>query len=113
MHKKSQGMSINVVVAATLALIVLIVLIAIFYGKSGAFSRGVNDCEAKGGKCVAESDCGLGKLYICPNKGEVCCLSSCEVRGGICKPSCEANEEKVYLAECENNQECCTTKSKE
>ena len=111
MNNKSQGISITVIVAAVLALTVLIVLIAIFSAKSGLFTKGVNDCQSKGGKCVAENECGLGKLYICPGEGEVCCLSSCEARGGQCKSECGQGEEKVYLAECKNNQECCSSKS--
>ncbi|MAE42767.1 hypothetical protein CMO93_03275 [Candidatus Woesearchaeota archaeon] len=106
-NKKSQGISFTVLVGAILALIVLIVLITIFYGKSSAYTKTVNDCESKGGKCVSEDKCGIGKLYICPKEKEVCCLSSCEARGGTCKGDCD-KDKKIYFVECENSQVCCS-----
>jgi hypothetical protein len=107
---KAQGLSMNVIVAAAIALIVLVVVISIFYGKSNVFSKGLDDCSSKGGKCVPESQCGLGKLYICQKEGEVCCIGSCEAKGGICQQSCSPDQDKVYFAECENNGECCVQK---
>ena len=101
----------TVIVAAALALIVLIILISIFYGKSTLFSRGLNDCSSKGGQCVPEDQCGLGKLYICQEEGQVCCISNCEAKGGTCRQSCSPDEDKIYFAECENNGECCATKT--
>jgi aerobic-type carbon monoxide dehydrogenase small subunit (CoxS/CutS family) len=40
--KKGQGMSLNVIIIAALALIVLVVLIAIFMGRIGTFKGGVD-----------------------------------------------------------------------
>ena len=37
MNKKAQGMSLNVIIVAALALIVLVVLTAIFIGRLGSF----------------------------------------------------------------------------
>jgi len=107
--KKSQGLSINMIVAAALALIILVVIIVIFKEKSGTFAEQINNCESKGGKCVKESECGIGKLYICENEGEVCCLDNCEAKGGNCKTNCDNNEEKLYFVNCENKNVCCKT----
>lgn len=41
--KKGQGMSLNVIIIAALALIVLVVLIAIFTGRISLFNRGVGE----------------------------------------------------------------------
>jgi len=55
MKKKGQGLSLNVIIVAAIALIVLIVLWAIFTGRMGGFSKGVVGtqkckpaCEAAG-----------------------------------------------------------------
>ena len=42
MSKKGQGLSLNVIIVAALALIVLVVLIAIFTGRAGVFKKGVD-----------------------------------------------------------------------
>jgi len=53
MNKKAQGISINVIVIAALALAVLVVMFATFTGRIGIFSRGVAstdsalDCDAQ------------------------------------------------------------------
>jgi hypothetical protein len=51
MNKKAQGISINTIIIAAIALIVLVVLVAIFTGRLGGFSLGVANCEDKGGTC--------------------------------------------------------------
>ena len=69
MTKKAQGLSINVIIIAAIALIILVVLIAIFTGRLGSFSAGVsqtvtceNSCKAFGmddgdaGKSSCEQD---------------------------------------------------------
>lgn len=48
MDKKSQGLSINVIIIVAIGLIVLVVLIAIFTGRLGGFVEGVGQtttCE--------------------------------------------------------------------
>ena len=53
--KKGQGLSMNMIVITAVALIVLVVLIAIFTGQMGDFSSGVRDsgeCQNVGGTCV-------------------------------------------------------------
>ena len=51
-NKKAQGMSINVIIIAAIALAVLVVLFAIFTGRIGLFSQGVQKSEESAYKCV-------------------------------------------------------------
>ena len=53
--KKGQGLSINAIILAAIALIVLVVLVAIFTGRLGLFSKGLGEatscdqiCKARG-----------------------------------------------------------------
>ena len=88
MNKKADGMTLNVIVVAALALIVLVVLTAIFAGK-------IKDSSEKGetsttetlnklcsqqktpSECKSENTCGAGKGvyidcatgYCCPRSG--------------------------------------------
>lgn len=43
MDKKGQGLSLNVIIIAALALIVLVILVAIFTGRIGRFDTGVSE----------------------------------------------------------------------
>lgn len=51
MHKKSQGLSLNVIVVAAIALIVLIVVVALFSGRIKNFQKGIRSCASQGGHC--------------------------------------------------------------
>ena len=51
MRKKAQGLPLNVIVMAVLALVVLIVLVLIFRGQVGVFNQGTS-CDARGGNCL-------------------------------------------------------------
>jgi len=51
-NKRSQGMSINVIIMAALALVVLVVLLAIFTGSIGKTSQNIGSCITKGGICA-------------------------------------------------------------
>ena len=58
MTKKSQGMPINVIIMAVIGLVILIVLIAIFTGRAGIFSRNVGgSCADQGGICSTNGEC--------------------------------------------------------
>jgi len=61
-NKKAQGISINVIIIAAIALAVLVVLFAIFTGRIGLFSRGVKETETGAYSCVCSE----------PGKGRVC-----------------------------------------
>ena len=81
--RKAQGISINTIIIAAIGLAVLIVLFAIFTGRIGIFSKGVqatDSCNAKckainmdpgteltseGQDCVGEQSIGGGKFGCC------------------------------------------------
>ena len=59
--KKAQGISINTIIISAIALIVLVVLIAIFTGRIGIWGQQVDDtsqvsCVSVGGEVVDECD---------------------------------------------------------
>jgi len=53
--KKAQGMPINVIIIAVLALLVLVILALIFTGKISGTITQVDQCK---GQCVAPDGCG-------------------------------------------------------
>ncbi len=82
MDKKAQGISINTIIIALIALTVLVVLIAIFSGAIGGWISGVNTCEGKG-TCASSCDTGVvGPGYVqnptfkCKTSTEKCCMKA-------------------------------------
>lgn len=83
MAKRGQGLSLNVIIIAAIALLVLVVLSMIFTGKLGGWTKAQNECAANGGTCVDDASACTGEnaqlmtRYSCPNAdtGEVCCLT--------------------------------------
>lgn len=53
MRKKGQSISINTIIIAALGLAVLIVLFAIFTGRLGLFSKGVQETDTCAQKCTS------------------------------------------------------------
>tara|TARA_B100002003_G_C13823909_1_gene405425 strand:+ start:380 stop:652 length:273 start_codon:yes stop_codon:yes gene_type:complete len=51
MRKKAQGLSLNTIIIAALALLVLVILAVIFMGRTGMFRKESGDCSAFGGSC--------------------------------------------------------------
>lgn len=81
-NKKSQGMPINVIIIAALALIVLFVLAAIFTGRIKIFSESLQSCAAKQGQCYKDKCPPNTALVIntnCPEGGptenKLCCVT--------------------------------------
>ncbi len=107
MQNKKADMTIQVVVMAALALIFLVIVAFVMTGKIQLFSKGLGDCENKGGRCMSEGSCyGTESSFTCAEKGDVCCLNTCEGKGGTCADSC-GEKEQVYFASCESNKVCC------
>ena len=77
-REKAQGMPINVINIAALALIVLVILLAIFTGRIKIFSENLQSCPAKQGECEPGSKCPPNKALVtntdCP-KDKVCCVT--------------------------------------
>ena len=48
-NNKAQGMPINVLIIAVLAMAVLVIVLFILFGGVSKFQTGLSDCKAKGG----------------------------------------------------------------
>ena len=81
--RKAQGLPMNVIVIAAIALLVLVVLALIFMGRIGSFGKGVAECANQGGACKADCDPTQGEREYgpaqkaCEDKygiGYVCCI---------------------------------------
>ncbi len=79
---KGQGISINMIIVAAVALIVLVVLSVIFLGRFGIFSSKTADCETQGGQCVVGA-CPTGQrdyaIWTCPKTASGASQSCCIV----------------------------------
>ena len=79
MNRKAQGISMNVIIIAAIALLVLVILSVIFIGRMGGFGKATANCESQGGRCLPPP-CSQYDLtpYTTLSCGEdtdnVCCL---------------------------------------
>ncbi|MFO8016840.1 MAG: hypothetical protein R6U32_07095 [Candidatus Woesearchaeota archaeon] len=83
---KKGDLSINIVIIAVIALLVLVVLSYIFVGKISQTRQGIDSCENAGGECKAmcdaderqlDKDCdknGNGEYNEGPLEDGICCL---------------------------------------
>ncbi|MDP7116046.1 MAG: hypothetical protein QF915_03225 [Candidatus Woesearchaeota archaeon] len=83
MDKKGQGISINVIIVAAIALLVLVILSVIFIGRVDIFTKRSADCGTYAGASVCADSCGEGDAegfptpypsLNCANDGEGCCI---------------------------------------
>lgn len=82
-NRKAEGLALNTIVIAAIALIVLLIIIGILMSTSGKvvpFFGKQADCTGRGGLCTKEADCGDVKVYglkDCVENKEgknVCCV---------------------------------------
>ena len=57
-----------IIIGAVIALIVLVVLLVIFTGKTNILETELLNCESKGGRCVEGSFSGLDCSDVCNNE---------------------------------------------
>ena len=94
MHKKAQGISINVIIIAAIALAVLVVLFFIFTGRFKIFSEGVKEsslgcdkgCKTVGytsghgsAGCSSVDETQLPGRYDDTSQNQVCCCVASRV----------------------------------
>jgi hypothetical protein len=89
-NKRAQGISINTIIIAAIALLVLVIVSVIFMGRMGWFAKNSNDCiKITGGKgsCDMGTRCETGytmhPMGICYDGNEVdqyniCCYKGIE-----------------------------------
>lgn len=84
MKKKGFQLSLNVIVVAILALIVLVSSTMFFANKFGITSNELGKCASLNGDCVKDkSNCNAGRIVnaTCPGK-DVCCVNAVTMAGG-------------------------------
>jgi len=73
-----------IIIGAVIALVVMIVLMVIFTGRSNTLNQGLLNCESKGGKCLDLVDCeqqkgSVSETFDCSqsrsNPVGVCCFT--------------------------------------
>tara|TARA_B100001964_G_C13949809_1_gene472786 strand:+ start:169 stop:417 length:249 start_codon:yes stop_codon:yes gene_type:complete len=78
-NKKGQGLSLNTIIIAAIALLVLVVLVMIFTGRMSVFTGGVSGCVNQGGNCEtgSSSSCPTNSIEITAkcNNNNKCCVS--------------------------------------
>jgi hypothetical protein len=114
--KKGVAMSFEVIVAAVLAIVVLIVLMLLFSGKINIFAKHTEDCSSMGGTCRPKADCNAEAPYKCSGD-DVCCINYCMDEGGscvqpcvtsdTCANKCPIGQERKYLGGCDSGLVCC------
>ena len=62
--KKAQGNSITTIIIAAIALVVLVILVAIFTGKISWFVKETNKCESQSGICLEMDTCTSQNLQV-------------------------------------------------
>lgn len=67
--KRGFEMTLNFIVMAAIALIVLIVLIAIFTGRVRLFNKNLDPCEGQGGSSASAKPCSYDKDQQCCSEG--------------------------------------------
>lgn len=77
MDKKGQGLSMNVIIIAAIALLVLVILAVLILRAGRDVTEGTS-CESLGGRCAEECE-DLGSDYFrdrsgnCMNEDQICC----------------------------------------
>ncbi|MBT4539432.1 hypothetical protein HOI26_01240 [Candidatus Woesearchaeota archaeon] len=69
-----------IIIGAVIALVVMIILMVMFTGKSGALEGELLKCESKGGTCMTVDKCDTAKgtisgVFSCTNELEKCCFA--------------------------------------
>jgi len=76
--KKAQGISMNTIIIAAIALLVLVILAVIFTGRMGDWSKKTRECKNNGGECLSKDECkqkeGQASTLIDCGSQQVCCI---------------------------------------
>lgn len=81
--KKAQGLSMNIIVMAAIALLILVILAIIFMGRMGVFGQQVAACKNQGGNC--RDACVSPEIEYGP--ASAACISADGAKPYCCIPS--------------------------
>ena len=82
MNSKGDANMWWIIIGAVVALVVMIVLMVMFTGKSNKLEGGLSACDSKGGKCIVGTACPGNSLpgpFDCldaDGKSQVCCIGN-------------------------------------
>lgn len=99
--KKGQGLSMNVIIIAALALVVMVVLMAIFTGRIGSFGKGVDSSAFVGDPLTACEEQTFSLNGNDANAGHKVSAS------GTQAARCESNEKSIFAGDLAQGQICC------
>lgn len=74
LEKKGAELSVNLIIVAILALLVLVIMSLIFTGRIGIFRKSVDSCTSFGGSCVGDASMCAGSYQRIERSG-VCDLN--------------------------------------
>jgi hypothetical protein len=87
MSKKASANMWWIIIGAVIALVVMIILMVMFTGKTSKLEGGLSACEGKGGICAKGTICPANTLkataFDC-TQGSVCCLGAPK----LCQKEC-------------------------
>ncbi|MFA5141457.1 MAG: hypothetical protein WC471_00620 [Candidatus Woesearchaeota archaeon] len=84
MRKKAQMSAMEIIIAATIGLVVLFSILYLFSGKVSTFNKDIEDCKTKNGSiektendCLAKDGIIIGRIKDSEGKytNEVCCMA--------------------------------------
>ena len=74
LHKKGQGLPMNIIIIGAIGLVVLVIVITIAARWIVGSGQAIGSCTEKGGVCVQKGECDLPYVGLeCDKEGEVCC----------------------------------------
>ena len=78
---KKGELSINIIIVAAIALLILVIIAVLLFRSAGDVNEGTQTCQGIGGQCEGScSDIGDDGTWIsnpakaCPNEDDVCCI---------------------------------------
>lgn len=104
--KKAQGLPITTIIIAALALVVFVIMFAIFTGRITIFGRGITECggicvlpySETGTQAVTESRTSLDITAACPNPSTQRALTGIYISAG--QPANAPANQLIYCSKC-------------
>jgi len=97
MAKKASANMWWIIIGAVIALVVMIILMVMFTGKTSKLEGGLLDCESKGGDCSGDvAACNqkggtVSWAFDCKDGENVCCFTSKKNSGQECTTNSECS----------------------
>ncbi len=78
MKKKAQGLSIEIVALATIAVIIIVIMAYLLTSRTTLFVKSIEDCKEKGGEDLTREQClergGIPSFKVDTGDDKICCL---------------------------------------